>query len=341
MQPIIRQDAKIRMAIFQAMIMTYFWEMGDLELGIGDNIPDILLKHLQSPDIPPIRKQLKTLCKGTPFQICGDFLMILDLLSQDDPEVIIRSLRENGFHNVLLDKLLEYGRIDEALDLMRDKLPHTQQPLTLFDLFIKHGHERLANQCAEEALKSAYHPEINEWLIDYYQNVDPQKQLHWLRIKLERQPFFAHYLRYKQAAQKLNQWDELRLETIQMVKERGQFATLTQIYLDQEQWQLAWETLPKASKSVYIGADLEFEVAQAARKATPERSYPIYLKYAEQYIERRTRYYYSQAAILLKEAKQMYHQLGRAAEWKQLITELRQKYKRMTALQDELNKARL
>ncbi|MCU0496389.1 MAG: SWIM zinc finger family protein [Anaerolineae bacterium] len=341
LQPILRHDLKTRKRIFQAMLGTYFWEIDSLDLSVGDDIPDILLKHLQTAEIPFIRKQLETLCEDNSLQICGDFLTILDILSQDDPEGILHSLCENGFDTVLLDKLLEYGRIEEALDLVRENLQRTKHLLTFLKLFVKHEHKHLAVQCAEEAINSAYNSAINDWLIDYYQAVDLQKQLHWLRKKLEREPYFAHYLRYKQAAQKLHQWDELRLETIQMIKELGQYATLTQIYLDQEQWQLAWDTLPKASTSNSMVSDLEFEVAQASRKAMPKRACPVYLNRAEQYIEMRTRHYYAQAAMLLKEAKQMCYQLGHAAEWKEFIVELRQKYKRMTALQDELDKVRL
>ena len=78
-----------------------------------------------------------------------------------------------------------------------------------------------------------------------------------------------------------------------------------------------------------------------SRHVRPERAIPVYVKYAQKEIGRRNRKHYAIAAQFLWEVKQMYQQLDNEDAWDKLITEVREEFKRLPALQDELNRAGL
>jgi len=87
--------------------------------------------------------------------------------------------------------------------------------------------------------------------------------------------------------------------------------------------------------------ELHLEVAHAAKKRYPQESIRIFEQEAERFINNRNRDSYSQAALCLREIREIYRQLNDAESWQKLITDIRDRHKRLPALQDELNQLKL
>ncbi len=86
---------------------------------------------------------------------------------------------------------------------------------------------------------------------------------------------------------------------------------------------------------------LEEGVAARSRHARPRKAIPIYIARARAEIGMRSRDYYAQAARHLTIVRELYKDIGEEETWAKWIAELREEFRRLRALQDELNKAGL
>ncbi|HSM70840.1 MAG TPA: hypothetical protein VK851_04795 [Anaerolineales bacterium] len=82
-------------------------------------------------------------------------------------------------------------------------------------------------------------------------------------------------------------------------------------------------------------------MAKAAKKQYPQEAIRIFSKEAERFIDYRGRDNYAQAALYLREVRDVYRELKGNENWKKLIADIRERYKKLPALQDELNKLKL
>jgi uncharacterized Zn finger protein len=91
----------------------------------------------------------------------------------------------------------------------------------------------------------------------------------------------------------------------------------------------------------YHPTELNLSVARLAAESRTQAAIEIYTNEAQHSIAGRSRDNYKIAATHLRRVKTIYEQMGESALWKSLIAQIRQEYKRLPALQDELNKAGL
>jgi uncharacterized Zn finger protein len=89
------------------------------------------------------------------------------------------------------------------------------------------------------------------------------------------------------------------------------------------------------------GPRLDLEAAEKSRFARPRKAIPVYEKYARRSIDGRNRNSYSQAAVYLSIVRDLYRQLNEEKPWQDLIGGIRTEFRKLPALQDELNKAKL
>ena len=68
---------------------------------------------------------------------------------------------------------------------------------------------------------------------------------------------------------------------------------------------------------------------------------PIYMDYARREINARDRNHYAQAARYLAVMRDLYQQIDDMEAWRGVINGIREEFRRLPALQDELNKANL
>jgi len=351
-QDAIKTDDKERQAIFNAMLDVDIW---DTEIGgfdIGWESREIIVNHATPDDIPMIRKRIEEVRDRQRKMQYGQwqvesytrFLMELDLVDEVDPEVTLQNLRNEGMYELLIRKLLELGRIGEATRVVKKQITGPYEMLKVANLFSTNDQSHIAQQLVEDYLGKHSDDRLTYWLIDHYkEQKNTEQTLHWQRVLMRQQPSVTLYEEIKANAHSLNQWDTIQSEIISDLKDNKRFALLIKIYLLEEEWELAWQTLPYVSQDTmsWLYRDMQIEVADATRHVMPDRAISVYKDHINRLIGARGRDNYQRAATLLVIVRQLYRDLKEHETWNHLIQHIRTEHKRLPALQDELNKAGL
>jgi uncharacterized Zn finger protein len=114
------------------------------------------------------------------------------------------------------------------------------------------------------------------------------------------------------------------------------------VYLHDQEWDAAWDTLarmPPRSARGWNWSRLDFEVAERSRDARPQKAIPVYIAYARREINARDRNHYAQAVRYLAVVRDLYRQIDDEQAWRGVINGICEEFRRLPALQDELNKA--
>lgn len=182
-------------------------------------------------------------------------------------------------------------------------------------------------------------PGYLEWLADYYcRENNLEEALKWQKELFIASPRVDHYKLLQEIGDKLNVWENLRVEALKILEEKGQWTTFLEIALHEENMDRALELLPRVQGG---WRDYNIAVAEAAEDKRPYDAITLYEKIVEERISERHRQTYQQAATYLQRIKIIYEGLGEREKWKSYITGVRNKYARFPAFQDELNKAGL
>lgn len=152
-------------------------------------------------------------------------------------------------------------------------------------------------------------------------------------------PHFATYQELRDLAKELNQWDHVRRQLLTELEDKQAWPILIEIALDEEDVPRALELLPRLQR--WYAGDHELRVARAAEADHPQAALDIYRRRVEQLINARGRGNYQTAAGLLVRVRDLYRRQDDHDAWLKYITRLRQEYKRLPALQDEMKKAGL
>ena len=338
-------NAGERLASLEALFGVVVWDRKFGGIDIGYNAPDIILKHIQQEDIASFRKLIEQARKHSSQwsnQFYAEFLTNLDVLDEVDPEAILKRLYDEGMDLILVKRLLDMNRLDEALKVIREDMSYADEWQQALRVLRDKGHTEHAKQLAEERLAEEYNFNLANWLLGTYKIDKKQADvLRWEHRLFREHPNIINYKTLKTTAHTLGQWDDLYPELIKHLESTREYITLTQVYLEEHEWELAWETQAKASKGHYLGRTLDLEVAKAAYHMLPDRAVPVLTRYAREYIDLRGRDNYALAAELLGHVLQAYKQTGEIDLWESLIADIRETHKRLPALQDELNKAKL
>lgn len=352
-QDVVITDDNERKAILNALLDVEIWDTEAGGFDIGWESREIILHYAKPDDIPAIREKLEEMKNYQQKRQYGQwaaesytrFLLDLDVIDAVDPEITLQKLRDEGMTELLIRKLLELERVEEALRVVNEEIATPYELFKIANLFASKDQAHLAQQLVENFLNKQADERLTHWMVDYYQqqkNVD--KTLHWERVLMRVRPTDDLYLEIKHNAKTLNQWEIIQPEIITELKQGKHFNLLTRLYLIEEEWELAWQTLPEARKEPrnwMYGQAIELEVADATRHIMPDRAISIYKDRIQQNIDARGRDNYAQAAAWLVIVRKLYRDLKEQETWNHLIKHIRTEYKRLPALQDELNKAGL
>jgi uncharacterized Zn finger protein len=125
----------------------------------------------------------------------------------------------------------------------------------------------------------------------------------------------SDYLAMKNLALPLNEWTELRIETLEKLTRDKHFVLLVGIYLEEGEIDRALEKLEqRCALSRYrweYPYSLELEEAKEAEKNRPEQAIRLYLNQINSLIDQLGRGNYAEAAAYLKVARGLYHPLGK------------------------------
>lgn len=349
-QSVVINDDAERLAILEALLGVYIWDVNFGGIDMGIDAPEIILKHARREDIASIRKIVDAVYQhhlnreygSWTAEAVSGFLADLDTVDGVDPEIILERLRSQGMYYLLVSKLLDLQRPDEAVKVIEQHILGDYERVKSLSLFLDTDYLERALQIAENGLEARVDVQVLTWLIDMYEiRGNEEKLLHWRQIMMKHQPLAINYEHLKQTARVLNQWETLRPQIIADLQVKQKFDVLTHVYLLEEEWALAWETLAKVDSTRSYGRPLDFTVAESSHRFMPEQAIPVYIKYARQAIAQRNRGQYAVAASLLATVQKMYDQFDEFEQWEQLITDIRTEFKTLPALKDELNKAGL
>jgi len=279
----------------------------------------------------------------------GDLLLELEKDTLDD-EAYLHICRETEHTSELIDRLLMLDRVDEAIAETQHMGDYAL--LKYIDLFIQHEQDTIAERVVKEHLREE-EPSSNllAWLQKYYRTRDNSvAELQMTQTLFRTWPSLSHYQELRAVAKKLNRWETLRLELLAFVEQKGKTTLLIEIAIDEEEIDKALELLKKLKEkgiygysytSGYAGPSIELAVARAAKKTHPHEAIQIYQQHAERLIAEKSRKSYQGACTHLKEAKSLYKDLDEHETWANYISSLRQQYKHLPALRDEMMKAGL
>lgn len=348
------ENNNLRQPVLDALVGTFIWDVDFGGIGYGDDAPDIVLEIVRPTDVKRIRQQIEVAQErrsqsrygGWGVEAYERFLIQLDAFDSVDPEETLNRLRTQGLHYLLVGKLLDLKRHVEAVAVIREHLTGSYELERGLDLLASHDQATQAIQLAEEAINRGYDNRLVNWLITLYQRQgDREAEFRWQLKRMQSEPSIDHYIGL-QTASKVGNWNIVRPQMLEELNQKQAYETLTLAYLHDEEWDLAWETLAKATTPQHHHPSwaiyrLDFTVAEKSRHVRPALAIPVYIKYVQAEIAIRNRKHYARAAQLLSEARELYHQIDDAEGWTQFIADLRSEFKQLPALQDELKKARL
>ncbi len=346
--PALRDNDDERLASLEALLGVFVWDMDFGGVGVSDQIPDIILKHVQKSDVAhlrslvePARDRKRNSQYGQwSLEAYDTFLLDLDIFNDVDVENVLEQLRENESYLLLANRLIQLGRIDEAMTVIHEQIRTPYERRQALEALTDYGHSDKAQQIAENILAQQYERTLAAWLLGIYETQDNKEGiLRLLTQRIEAQPNISDYIKLKSVAEKLNQWETLRPEIIQNLQ--GHEMTLTRAYMHDGEIESAWQVFATVKSNHYDYISLAISLADASLQAMPQKAISIYKRYAQAYIDDRGRDNYKKAANLLVKAKQAHSNLGQHEEWEMLINEIREQNRNLPALKDELNKAGL
>lgn len=335
-----------RRDILQVLFSAYRWDVLSAGgVGAADCVPDILVRQTTSVERSEISAWVREIMpKGDDWsdgyrrEVLGRLLLDLEADILDD-EAYLRICRETGRLNDLIDRLIQLKRVDDAKAAARKAKDY--ELLLSLKIFENQGMVIVAEKLVVERLTKIEDSRLLEWLSKRYAEnsnlagaLALEERLFWMHPRVEK------YEKLSELAEKIDCWEPLREKTLSLLENEGKFYLLVGIYLFEKEAGSALSILDKA-KPHWRGDNLRFKVARLAKANFPHDAIRILTEDAESFTERRGRDNYAEAAKYLFEVRDTYKKMGDMQEWKSLISKFRGRYKKLPALQDELNKLKL
>ncbi len=153
----------------------------------------------------------------------------------------------------------------------------------------------------------------------------------------------------KRLALKRGRWEDRRAAIEARLVGENDHQFLTEVHLLEHEMDDALRCLQQAIQPArqpdgwrYLPSEgLILRVARAIEESHTDEAVRLYMHVAGDKIGRRGRGNYREAARHLTAVRDLYRRLGREADWQRLIAEVRDRYRNLAALKDEMAKAGL
>jgi hypothetical protein len=340
-------DSAQREALLRALFDFYRWDVDAGGYGIAENVPEHILALANTEEQRRVSDWVReALPAGSSWgdsyhrRVYGGFM--LELLKTDlDDGSFLQICRETGRLFDLVDRLLTLDRVDEAL--VEAGRAGDYDLLRLADLFVSYGQANLGKQLIRERAETSQDSRLTAWLKaraeergDLAEALTFAEALFWLR------PSPPAYVEMRRLAQRVGRWDAVRTECLTRLQDARDFALLTEIHLLENRVDQALDTLEQLRhRSRWKAVTLSLKVAQAAEESRPRDAIRLYMVEVERLIAARGRGSYAKAATYLLRVRAVHERMGEKNAWQALIASLREKNRRLPAMQDEFNQAGL
>jgi tetratricopeptide (TPR) repeat protein len=337
-------DSKTRRLWLEALLDA---ELTDIALSGIDLAPsawDALLEHAAEADWAWIEQRVRAEIPKSRDWARG---ALVDLLRErkertgqaEDAGALIREL---GTPEQRAFLLIDEGRIDEAVHLMRQVLANKPGLVTEFaDALVRaraaEAAVALVTEHAQGERGSAW---CMDWLVKHYRKHGRRREaLAWQEKIFLLRPSAEEFQALHEVSRKLGTWDQVRVEALKALERNKRFGALTEIALHEGDVPRALELLPRMQP--WEQGQYQWQVAQAAEIGHPREALALYKQLVEHAIRGRDRQAYQQAVQHLKRMKAVFKTLEAASDWDAYLQSLRAQYRHLPALQDEMRQARL
>ncbi len=342
-------DTARREQILRALFEVYAFDVNLGGVGLGDDVPDLLLRHTNDAEKPRVsawtlaamKKQSKEdWSDHWHRQVYGGFLLRLQAHQLDD-EGYLRLCRESHRLNDLVERLLSLGRVEEAIEEAQRASDY--EALELADIFVRHKHADAAERMMFARAKTTQDTRVWDWLTKQQKaRGDPATALVWARRVFDVRPSPEQYREIQSLAQRTHTWESVRAELLADLNKKKHFDLLIEIFLLEKDIDAALATLEQTpSDSPFGYADLALPVAKAAEASRPRDALRIYQQAAEQIIAARARGAYAEACEHLARVRQLYRKLDEGHAWEEYRQKIDAETKSLRAFKEEMARAKL
>ena len=354
------KDKALRERVLRLLfkIETFDTEQGGI--GLGEEIPEMLKQHTTGEERAMIVGWLRAeLAKpdtsgwGEKFRNQSYGYLLLDLQAETiDDETFLRICRETGRTADAVERLLELGRVDEAVQEAEQTGDYDLMHIA--SIFVEHEHGIEAEAIIRKRAQTSQDTRLQDWLKKFYLARNDKAAALDMAVDLfyKQPPVLAYYQEIRLLAKMLDRWETLRPALLAYLKKKNNAYLLTQIALDEgdvaEALALIKEQQVRAraaySSGLGFGAGfsyggfgtLEIEAAKAGEATLPREALAIYQKHVGLQIDQRSRPNYQQACQYVLRIRELYHQLGEDEQWTTYLTDLRNKHRPLRALKEEM-----
>ncbi|HEX5506185.1 MAG TPA: SWIM zinc finger family protein [Thermomicrobiales bacterium] len=345
------------------------WHFAREYVGDSDALEAALVRHATPEERARLERRLRgEIVPGQDFHhqwTNRAALGFLVRLVNPSDEEILAEYRRAALYADLAELLLARGRVDEAVALAGERLTEPSDVTTFADRLLALGGDRArqATEFVEGRAGTAQREDTGHavvtyltWLGRQYAALGlPDRALDAERRHFRVAPGAPTYASVKAAAnlpgQPAGTWGRLRPDLLVALEERGAWADLVTIYLDEGEAREALTALSELERATPISpygygygygiADLRVRVARAAERDYPDRAGAIYQREAQRLIDQRGRENYRTAAGYLARVRDLHTRQGRDEEWRTTFAALRERHKSLRALKEELAAAGL
>ncbi len=340
-------DAAAREKALQGLWSIYRSDLDYGGYGLGDDAVDLMLEHADAAEKSLIAGWVRAVMPAATsrynsyqHRAYGGFLLALEADHLDD-DAFLEICRASGRLDDLVNRLLTLGRLDEAL--AEAGRAGDVALLTLAGIFSAHGDGRKLEPLVAGRIETTHHQGLMAWLKHQHEERGELAEALVLAQRvLAQRPGLIAYQDVRELCQRLGIWQASRSKLLAEWTAAREYGLLTDIYLEEGEVDLALKSVRQYEQiSRYYAGDRLLRVAQAAAATRPQDAVEIYRKQVEKLIEDRGRRRYQEACIHLTTMRDLYRQMSREPAWTDFMAALRERHRRLSALQDELDKAGL
>lgn len=341
-------DAADREELLRVLFEIYRFDLDWGGIGLGEAAPELILEHATGEERGAVAAWVRdamSTARGNSWsenyqrQTHGRFLLGLEMAALDDG-AFLSICRESGLAAELVDRLLALGHLDEAISEAQPVGDY--ELLVLADVFLQHGRAESVEPLLARRIETSQDRRLVEWLkARHMERGEPAEALALAKRLLAARPSLNGYQEVRELSRQLGVWQKLRSDLLAEWSAAGQYGLLTDIYLEEDEIDLALKSVQQRQPRFPYDADQPVRVAQAAAETHPRAAADIYRQQVESLIKARGRDNYRRACAHLTRLRDIYRRLGEEPAWTDLLAQLRERHRRLRALREELSNSGL
>ena len=363
-------DPDLRGRVLEALLDIYLWNAESGGYGAGTAAASALREHTTAEERRRAAETLRDHLPESPDEaadpdapsprpgptsywdpdrwtrrVLGDLLLDLER-DRLAPEDYLALCRRTGHWAECATRLLALERFEKAADAAAHLPAHQLEPL--LDQFVERGAPETARSLVEARLGNADEgvPSLRLWLYEHALSTeDYDHALQVARRRFRNRPSIETYEQVRRAAEPLEQWEDVRADLLEHLREAARPTLRVQIHLHEDDPESALdlvEPFAAQARTWAFGVSFLSSVADAVAASHSEAATALYEECARRLIEERGRSNYAEAARLLRRARDLYEQRDEQAEWTAVLDALYdEELHRLPAARDEFEKADL